>query len=76
VRERTPGEDRHRANSVSVAISHHLEGLAEPNIMPVLTDPRAERRADRDSDRLAGIHPVRRSILLRRASSSGSSPAQ
>jgi hypothetical protein len=76
VREGTPGEHGHQPLAVAVAFGHHLKAFAEPDIVPVLTDPRTERRTNRGGDRFTGIHRARRTFLPRRPRTSGSSPAQ
>jgi hypothetical protein len=76
VREGTSGEHCHQPRAVAVTLGHHLKALAEPDIMPVLTDPRAELRTDRDGHRFARIHRARRAFLPRRPATSGGSPAQ
>jgi hypothetical protein len=76
VREGTPGEHGHQSRAVAITLGHHLKAFAEPDIMPVLADPRAELRTDRDSHRFARIHRVRRAILPRRPATSGDASAQ
>ena len=76
MREGTPGKHGHQPLAVAVTFGHHLKAFAEPDIMPVLTDPRTERRTDRDGDRFARIQRSRRAFLPRRPATSGGLTAQ